>query len=177
MRRAADSKDIKTGPVNALVLDPVKLPSHHGPDVNSILPHIDITSIGVKTSTTLMHLHAVNLKLKKTCSENDIISILGKRPRIGLVSSKHGIKSTAQVMELARDMGRPRGDMWENIVWEDSISFDKGFDKGELYLFQAIHQESDVIPENVDAIRAMLELETDGVSSIAKTNKAMGIKG
>lgn len=173
MRRAADSRDIKTGPINALVLDPVKLPSHHGPDVNSILPHIDITSVSVKTSTTLMHLHTVNLKLKKTCRENDIISILEKRPRIGLVNSKHGIKSTAQVMELARDMGRPRGDMWENIIWEDSISFDKG----ELYLFQAIHQESDVIPENVDAIRAMLELETDGANSIAKTNKAMGIKG
>ena len=172
MRRAADPRDIKTGPVNALVLDPVKLPSHHGPDVNSILPHIDITSVGVKTSTTPMHLHALNLELKKTCNEDDIISILGKRPRIRLVNSKDGIKSTAQAMELARDMGRPRGDMWENIIWEDSISFDKG----ELYLFQAIHQESDVVPENIDAIRAMLELETDGAKSIKKTNKAMGIK-
>ncbi|VVB86790.1 Glyceraldehyde-3-phosphate dehydrogenase [uncultured archaeon] len=171
MRRAADPGDIKTGPINALIPDPVKLPSHHGPDVNSILTDIDITTMAVKTSTTLMHLHALNIELKKKCSEDDVITALGKRPRIRLVSSKDRIKSTAQVMELARDLGRPRGDMWENVVWKDSIAINKG----ELYFFQAIHQESDVVPENVDAIRALLEIEKDGMRSIMKTNKAIGL--
>jgi glyceraldehyde-3-phosphate dehydrogenase (NAD(P)) len=32
-----------------------------------------------------------------------------------------------------------------------------------------------VVPENVDAIRSMLEMEKDNEKSIAKTNKAMGI--
>lgn len=171
MRRAADPNDVKTGPINALVPDPIKLPSHHGPDVNSILPDIDITTMAVKTSTTLMHLHALNIELKKTCSEDDIMRIFEERPRIRLVSSKDRIKSTAEAMEFAKDLGRPRGDMWENVVWKDSISFNKG----ELYFFQAIHQESDVVPENVDAIRAMLEMENDGMKSIKKTNKALGI--
>ncbi len=171
MRRAADPNDIKTGPINALVPDPIKLPSHHGPDVNSILPNIDITTMAVKTSTTLMHLHALNIELNKTCSEDDIIRLFGERPRVRLVSSKDRIKSTAEAMELAKDMGRPRGYMWENIVWKDSISINKG----ELYFFQAIHQESDVVPENVDAIRALLEIEKDGMKSIKKTNKALGI--
>lgn len=171
MRRAADPNDIKTGPINALVPDPIKLPSHHGPDVNSILPEIDITTMAVKTSTTLMHLHAMNIELEKKCVEDDIINLFGKRPRIRLVSSKDRIKSTAEAMELAKDMGRPRGDMWENVVWKDSISINKG----ELYFFQAIHQESDVVPENVDAIRAMLELENDGNKSIKKTNYALGM--
>jgi len=40
---------------------------------------------------------------------------------------------------------------------------------------QAIHQESDVVPENVDCIRAMLEMEEDPAKSIARTNKNMGI--
>jgi glyceraldehyde-3-phosphate dehydrogenase (NAD(P)) len=171
MRRAADPNDIKTGPINALIPDPIKLPSHHGPDVNSILPEIDITTMAVKTSTTLMHLHAINVELKEKCSEDDIIKLFGKRPRIRLVSGKDRIKSTAEVMELAKDLGRPRGDMWENVVWKESISINKG----ELYFFQAIHQESDVVPENVDAIRAILELEKDGAASILKTNKALGI--
>ncbi len=172
MRRAADPNDIKTGPINALIPDPIKLPSHHGPDVNSILPDIDITTMAVKTSTTLMHLHALNIELKNECQEDDIIKVFEKRPRIRLVSSKDRIKSTAEAMELAKDMGRPRGDMWENVVWKDSIAINKG----ELYFFQAIHQESDVVPENVDAIRAMLEMDKDGTSSIRKTNKALGIK-
>ncbi len=171
MRRAADPNDIKTGPINALIPDPIKLPSHHGPDVNSILPHIDITTMAVKTSTTLMHLHALNIELKKTSTEDDIIKVLKERPRIRLVSSKDRIKSTAEAMEYAKDLGRPRGDMWENVVWKDSIAINKG----ELYFFQAIHQEADVVPENVDAIRAMLEIEKDGASSIKKTNKALGI--
>ncbi len=171
IRRAADPNDIKTGPINALVPDPIKLPSHHGPDVNSILPDIDITTMAVKSPTTLMHLHALNVDLKKKASENGIIKVFEERPRIRLVSSRDRIKSTAEVMEFAKDMGRPRGDMWENVVWRDSISINKG----ELYFFQAIHQESDVVPENVDAIRAMLELEKDGAKSIKKTNKALGI--
>ena len=171
MRRAADPNDIKTGPINALILDPIKLPSHHGPDVNSILPDIDITTMAVKTSTTLMHLHALNIELKNKCAEDDVIQVFKNRPRIRLVSSKDRIKSTAEAMEFAKDLGRPRGDMWENVVWKDSISINKG----ELYFFQAIHQESDVVPENVDAIRAMLELEKDGDNSIKKTNRALGI--
>jgi glyceraldehyde-3-phosphate dehydrogenase (NAD(P)) len=171
IRRAADPNDIKTGPINALVPDPVKLPSHHGPDVNSILPDIDITTMAVKSPTTLMHLHALNVELKQKASEEEIIKVFGERPRIRLVSSRDRIKSTAEAMEFAKDLGRPRGDMWENVVWRDSISINKG----ELYFFQAIHQESDVVPENVDAVRAMLEMEKDGVKSIRKTNKALGI--
>jgi glyceraldehyde-3-phosphate dehydrogenase (NAD(P)) len=171
MRRAADPNDIKTGPINALIPDPIKLPSHHGPDVNSILPDIDITTMSVKTSTTLMHLHALNIELKKACSGADVIGVFEKRPRIRLVSSKDRIKSTAEAMEFAKDLGRPRGDMWENVVWKDSIAINKG----ELYFFQAIHQESDVVPENVDAIRALLEMEKDGAKSIKKTNKAIGL--
>lgn len=171
MRRAADPNDVKTGPINALIPDPIKLPSHHGPDVNSILSDIDITTMAVKTSTTLMHLHAINIELKKECSESDVQEIFEKRPRIKLVSSKERIKSTAEAMEYAKDLGRPRGDMWENVVWKDSISINKG----ELYFFQAIHQESDVVPENVDAIRALLGMEMDGAKSISKTNKALGM--
>ncbi|GFO97405.1 glyceraldehyde-3-phosphate dehydrogenase [groundwater metagenome] len=171
MRRAADPGDIKTGPINAIVPDPIKLPSHHGPDVNSILPDIDITTMAVKTSTTLMHLHALNIELKKTCSEDEIIKLFDTRPRIRLVSGRDRIRSTAEAMEFAKELGRPRGDMWENVVWKDSIAINKG----ELYFFQAIHQESDVVPENVDAIRALLEVEKDGMRSIKKTNKALGL--
>jgi len=44
-----------------------------------------------------------------------------------------------------------------------------------LYYYQAVNQESDVIPENIDCIRSMCKLEEDPAVSIAKTNRAMGI--
>ncbi|MDF1557746.1 MAG: type II glyceraldehyde-3-phosphate dehydrogenase [ANME-2 cluster archaeon] len=171
MRRAADPGNIKSGPINAIIPNPISLPSHHGPDVNSILPHLKIATVAVKLSTTLMHFHALNVELNSDFEPQDIIDLYAARPRIRFVSGADKITSTAEVMELARDLGRSRSDMFENVIWKDSISKYQG----ELYFFQAIHQESDVVPENVDAIRAMCELESDGAKSIAKTNKTMGI--
>lgn len=172
MRRAADPNDIKTGPINAIVPDPITLPSHHGPDVNTILPNLNIVTLAVKLSTTLMHLHALNIELESEAIPQDIIMLFEKRPRLRLVSGKEKIRSTAEAMEYAKDLGRPRGDMWENIIWRDSITMHQG----ELYFFQAIHQEADVVPENVDCIRALLNIEKEGMKSINKTNKALGIR-
>ena len=168
-RRAVDSNDIKKGPINAIVLDPVKLPSHHGPDVRSVLPHINITSAALKIPTTLMHLHTVNMEVNTDCTPEDIKKIFASQSRIRFVGQ--GITSTAEIMEVARDIKRPRNDMWENCIWPESITVNEN----ELYFFQAIHQESIVVPENVDAIRTMMELESEGAKSIEKTNKAIGL--
>ena len=169
VRRATDPNDAKKGPINAIVPDPIKLPSHHGPDVKSVLPNIDISTMAMKVPTTLMHLHTINMELEKDCTAEDVKKVLGAQSRVRFVGQ--GIGSTAEIIEVARDLKRPRNDMWENCVWDESITIYEG----ELYFFQAIHQESDVVPENVDAIRSMMELESDGAKSIAKTNKAIGL--
>jgi len=90
---------------------------------------------------------------------------------VKLVSGKDGIKSTGQVMELARDLGRVRGDFNEIVVWKDGVKMVDNI----LYYYQAVHQESDVVPENVDCIRAMMKIENDPMRSIHMTDKAMGI--
>lgn len=169
IRRGGDPGDIKSGPIDGLILDPVTLPSHHGPDVNTIIPHINITSAAIKAPTTFMHVHVINMELEKECTADDVRLVLGGQSRINLIDD--GITGTNQIIEYGRDLCRPRNDMPENCVFKQSISVSDG----ELYMFQAIHQESDVIPENVDCIRAMLKLEPSNVVSINKTNKAMGI--
>jgi glyceraldehyde-3-phosphate dehydrogenase (NAD(P)) len=168
-RRAADPNDAKKGPINAIVPDPIKLPSHHGPDVKSVLPQINITTAALKIPTTLMHVHTVNMEVNTDCTVDDIKNIFSAQSRIRFIAQ--GIASTAEIMEFARDIGRPRNDMWENCIWSDSITVQEK----ELYFFQAIHQESITIPENIDAIRAMMELESDGAKSIEKTNNAIGL--
>ena len=56
IRRAADPGDSKKGPINAIT--PVlKVPSHHGPDVMTVRPEIDITSMAVAVPTTLSLIH------------------------------------------------------------------------------------------------------------------------
>jgi glyceraldehyde-3-phosphate dehydrogenase (NAD(P)) len=118
-----------------------------------------------------MHVHCIAVDLKKKAKDQDILSVWDNIPRIRFVSGKHGIKSSAQIMELARDLGRPRGDFMEIIVWQDSVKVSGN----TLYYYQAIHQESDVIPEIVDCIRAMTKMESDSLKSIRKTDKALGI--
>ncbi len=118
-----------------------------------------------------MHLHSLIVDLEREAAPDEVVGIWRQTPRVKLVKGAEGVQSTAQVMEMAKDLGRTRSDLYEVAVWEDGVNV-----AGDtLYYFQAIHQESDIIPENVDAIRAMLELESDGMKSIAMTDEAMGI--
>ena len=170
IRRGADPNNSKSGPINAIEPS-LKIPTHHGPDVKSIMPWLNIETMAVKIPTTLMHLHTVTAKLGTEVSTEEVISLLKTIPRVRFVSGKKGIKSTAQIMELAKDLGRSWGDMYEIIVWEDGVKA-----VGDtLYLYQAVHQESDVIPEIVDCIRSMCKMEEDPSASMKKTDKAMGI--
>jgi glyceraldehyde-3-phosphate dehydrogenase (NAD(P)) len=170
IRRGADPGDKKGAMLNSIEPS-LKLPTHHGPDVQTIMPWIKITTMAVVTPTTLMHVHCIAAELKKKVKESDVLEVWNAAPRVKLVSGKEGIKSTGQVMELAKDLGRPRSDFNEIVVWKDGVKVVEN----TLYYYQAVHQESDVVPENVDCIRAMMKLENDPMRSIEKTDKAIGI--
>ena len=170
IRRSADPNDSKNGPINAIEPS-VKLPTHHGPDVQSIMPWLSINTMAVKVPTTLMHVHTIVAELGSEVTTEQVKEVIRSCPRVRLVKSKEGIKSTAQIMDLARELGRTRGDMFEIVVWEDGIKVVGN----TLYYYQAVHQESDVIPENIDCIRSMCKVEQDAAASIAKTNAALNI--
>jgi len=172
VRRAADPRDSKKGPINAIT--PVlKVPSHHGPDAQTVIDGLNIFSLAVAVPTTIMHLHCNTVELEDTSvTTEDILKLWEATPRVKFVEGALGIVSTAQIMELARDLKRDRADFNEIIVWKDGVKVQDGV----LYYYQAIHQESDVVPDNIDAIRAMFELEPDNMKSIEKTNKALGIE-
>jgi glyceraldehyde-3-phosphate dehydrogenase (NAD(P)) len=171
VRRGGDPDDIKRGPINAIVPDPVHLPSHHGPDVQTVLPHIKISTAALKVPTTLMHTHSVNFNVEGTPDREEVLDALKKWRRIWLIPAWFNMKSTGDIMELGRVLGRPKGDMMENCIYEESVSVDGD----DIELFQAVHQESDVIPENIDCIRAMTGIEKDKRRSMDKTDKALGI--
>ena len=171
IRRAADPGDSSKGPINAI--KPVlKVPSHHGPDLMTVKPEIEITSLAVAVPTTIMHLHAitVTLPMGHGLTTEKVLELWKSTPRVIIMNGgKTRITSTAEVMELARDIGRKWGDLHEIFVWEDGVSLQND----TLYYFQAIHQESDVIPENVDAIRALMGTEVDWKKSVEMTDNAI----
>jgi glyceraldehyde-3-phosphate dehydrogenase (NAD(P)) len=169
IRRGADPAEIKKGPVDAIVLDPPTVPSHHGPDVQTVLPHINITTMATIVPTTFMHVHAIKMDLKKPTSREDIINLIRGHSRLGLIRKGTAIRSTAELKEFVLDLGRPRADMWENGIFEASITAAGN----ELLMFQAIHQESVVVVENIDAIRAIAGEVQDPLTSVEMTNKAL----
>uniref|UniRef100_A0A2U9IP14 Glyceraldehyde-3-phosphate dehydrogenase n=1 Tax=Acidianus sulfidivorans JP7 TaxID=619593 RepID=A0A2U9IP14_9CREN len=171
VRRAADPKEVKKGPINSLVADPVSVPSHHAKDVNTVLKDLDIVSMAVIAPTTLMHIHLLNITLKSQVSKEDIINKFLETPRIVLVSRKSDITSTAEIIEVARDLGRLRNDIPEVVVFEDSIYVKDH----EVFLMYGVHQESIVVPENIDAIRASMNLASRE-ESIKMTNATLGIR-
>jgi len=87
-----------------------------------------------------------------------------------LISSKDGFKTTGQLFDYARELGRWRSDLFELAVWEDSI---KIIDK-ELYVYMGVGQEAIAVPENIDAIRAISGGYTRE-ESISITNKTLNI--
>ncbi|MEA3559919.1 MAG: type II glyceraldehyde-3-phosphate dehydrogenase [Candidatus Thermoplasmatota archaeon] len=171
IRRGPDPNNSKKGPVNAIV--PVlNVPSHHGPDLKTVIKGLDIDTMAVAVPTTLMHLHCNVVILGREATTEEVLAVWEKTPRIKFVEGGEGITSTAQIMEMARDLTRSRSDLNEIVVWKDGVHV-----VGDtLYYHQAIHQESDVVPENVDCIRAMFRLTDDNMVSINKTNKAIGIE-
>lgn len=171
VRRATDPDEPDKGIVDAVALDPVSIPSHHGPDVNTVLPHVKIVTAALKIPTTHMHVHTFMISLKdKAATKDRVIDVLNNTTRIILVSSKNGFKTTGQVLDYGRELGRWRSDLYELVVWKDSINVIDG----ELYLYSGVGQEAIVVPENIDAIRAL----TGGYSrdgSIRLTNQTLNV--
>ena len=169
VRRAADPWDIYHGPINAVV--PVlELPSHHGPDVQTVLPDVKIFTTAMSVPTTLMHMHSLIVDMKKEAKTEEVLELFRKTTRVRVVRNAERVRSTAEIMEFANELGRQRGDMPEICLWEEGI----GVEGKKLFYLQAIHQESDVVVENIDAIRAATGFK-DGKKSIEITNESLGV--
>jgi len=170
VRRGADPHEHKRGPINDFVLDPPSIPSHHAEDVKTVIPDIDIVTCAIAAPVTIAHIHFFYALLRDRVPRDDVLEALYRTPRILVLESSRGFVSASKVVEWARDIGRTRADIPENIVFLDTVSV-----KGrELFLTMAVHQESIVIPENIDAIRASMGV-SDAWSSIKMTDESLGL--
>ncbi|SFR96452.1 glyceraldehyde 3-phosphate dehydrogenase (NAD(P)+) [Halomicrobium zhouii] len=170
VRRGGDPSDTGRGPINDTLPDPIAIPSHHGPDVQTVFPDVRITTMGLKVPSTLMHTHSLNVTLESEPDVDEVRDLFADESRLFLLPERLGIDGAGKLKEYTSDAGRPRGDVWENCIWDESLTMDGA----DLYLFQAIHQEADVVPENVDAVRAIADAATKE-ESVERTNEALGV--
>ncbi len=170
VRRGADLKEVKKGPIEGLLLKPAKPPSHHAEDVRSVAGRdLDIVTYSIVAPTTLAHMHVMFVRFEGNVSKEDIVRAFEETPRIVLLKASIA-SSTAEVRELARDLGG-RGDIYEVIVWPESL-WVRGNEAGIAYM---VHQEAIVVPENIDAIRAITGIVEDGARSIRLTDESLSI--
>ena len=169
VRRSTDPDDSSKGPIDSIIPDPLELPSHHAEDVRSVLPSMNLVTLAVKVPATHMHLHALALRVRRREPEAALAAI-SKEKRLLLIEGKKGFKSTSNIIDYAREIGRTRNDLFETAIWRESVKEQGGW----LFLFQGVHQEAIVIPENIDAIRALSGLGTKE-SSMEATNISLGI--
>jgi glyceraldehyde-3-phosphate dehydrogenase (NAD(P)) len=71
-----------------------------------------------------------------------------------------------------KEIGRPRGDMWEVAIWEDILTVEGR----ELFYVYQVDNQAIVVPETIDAIRALSGTERDPDASIRRTDEALGIR-
>lgn len=171
IRRAADPGESRKGPING-ILPGLDFPSHHGPDVQTVLPGLPIHTTALTVSTNLMHVHVNHVQLERAPADvEELVRVFSGAARFKVFEAGDRVEGTPGVVEWARDLGRPRYDIMENVLWRQGIHLAGE----EVRFFQAIHQESVVVPENVDALRAMFRLEDDPLRSMAITDRTLGL--
>src|SRR5574338_313325 len=171
IRRATDPwESDHSGVMNTVVPESV-IPSHQGPDAQTVVPDLDVVTIAVVASHTTSHLHAWSVELTRPVSKEEVLAAFRAAPRIAFLRANEGIVAINSTLEMMADLGRPRGDMWEVGLWEDGLTVVGN----ELFYNYQVYNQAIVVPETVDAIRALTGIEKNGLKSIAKTDKAMGM--
>jgi len=169
IRRVADPGDTHRGLVDTLQIEPI--PNHQAVDLMSIMPHIDATGILVHTPVTHGHIITIVATPKRDVTKEEVIEAFRAHPRIRVVRIADGFDTNTSLFNYARFLGHPRGDMYEVGLFEETV----GMSGKDIMFAINIPQESVVIPETIDGIRAALEMQTDRLEGVALTNQYLGM--
>lgn len=169
IRRCADPGDTHRGYVDLAKVEPV--PNHQAVDLMTIMPHINATGLLVHVPTTHGHIISVLATPKKKITKEEALQAFARHPRIKTVRIADGFDSNTALFRYARDLGNPRGDMYQIAVFEETIAFSGN----DLIYAINIPQESVVIPESIDAIRAALRMHSSQEEALTATNKYLNM--
>lgn len=156
--------------MNTLVPEP-EIPSHQGPDANSVDPDLDLVTMAVKVPETIGHLHYWSVQMTRPASKEAVIAAFAASSRIALIRATDGLGALNSVKEMMSDLARPHGNLYEVALWSDMLRVEGD----ELFYAYMVDNQAIVIPETIDAIRALVGAVDDADASIAMTNASLGI--
>ncbi len=171
VRRATDPWESDHSGIMNTIVPETTVPSHQGPDAQTVIPGLEISTVALVTAQTTSHFHSWYVELARFAAREEILSIFEKTPRVIFLRESDGLIALNHTIELMSDLGRPRGDMWEVGLWVDSLTVKDN----ALYFNYQVYNQAIVVPETIDAIRALTGIEKDATVSINKTNHSLGI--
>jgi glyceraldehyde-3-phosphate dehydrogenase (NAD(P)) len=172
LRRATDPWESHQGGIMNTLVPEEEIPSHQGPDAQSVDPDLDVVTMAVKVPETLAHLHYWVVEMTREASKDEVFDAFRASSRIALINIKDGLSALNTVKELMADLGRPHDNLYEVALWADMMKVQGS----ELFYAYMVDNQAIVIPETIDAIRALAGAEQEADASIAKTNAALGIR-
>ena len=173
LRRATDPWESHEGGIMNTLVPEAEIPSHQGLDAQSVDPELDVVTMAVKVPETLAHLHYWAVQLSRAASKEEVLDAFQASSRIALIRISDGLSAINTVKELMGDLGRPHDNLYEVALWADMLKVQGD----ELFYAYMVDNQAIVIPETIDAVRALSGREPDAHASIARTNKTMGISG
>lgn len=172
LRRAADPWESHLNGIMNTLVPEKDIPSHQGPDAQTVDPELDVITMAVKVPETLSHLHYWNVQLTRKATAEEILEAFGKSSRTAFINYADGLSANNTVKELMLALNRPYGDMYEVALWHDMLKVVND----ELFYAYLVDNQAIVIPETIDAIRALTGIEKSAENSIRKTNESLGMK-
>jgi glyceraldehyde-3-phosphate dehydrogenase (NAD(P)) len=171
LRRATDPwESDHSGIMNTLVPE-ASIPSHQGPDAQTVDSALDVVTMAVKVPETLSHVHDWSVQMTRAAAKDEVLQAFRHSSRVLLIRMVDGLSAINSVKEWMLDIGRPHGDLYEVALWEDMLTVQGD----ELFYAYMVDNQAIVIPETIDAIRALAGVERDPAASIERTNAALGI--
>jgi len=171
LRRATDPWESHLGGImNTLVPEP-HIPSHQAPDARTVIPDLDVVTMAVKVPETLAHVHFWVVELTREADRAEVLAALLKSSRTVAIRTDEGLGAVNAVKELMLDLGRPHGNLYEVALWEDLVAVQGT----EAYYAYMVDNQAIVIPENIDAIRALCGVTSDPDESIRLTDISLGV--
>ena len=171
LRRATDPWESDRGGImNTLAPEP-QIPSHQGPDAQSVDPDLDVVTMAVKVPETIAHLHYWSVQMTRAADKAEVVAAFLASSRIAAIRMDDGLTALNSVKELMADLGRPHDNLYEVALWTDMLRVQGD----ELFYAYMVDNQAIVIPETIDAIRALSGRIAAPAVSIARTDSSLGI--
>lgn len=178
-RRANDPH--QSGKLPRGAINKPELNTHHGADIVTVMGELDgrIKTKAKKSDKQEFHSHEWSVVLEKDASREEVLEAFKGAERVMLLSGKGLFSDDGKIRFWAKERWL-RGDIHETIVWPaETIEIEnlegRNVERGPRVRFDMlVDQQCIVVPEIIDAIRAMLGMAS-AEESVRKTNDSLGI--